>query len=100
MVRYGDCLTALADGYAGHARAVIDARAPMLSRRDSRALAERLLQGTRAARRQCEAAAPAAAPLELAHAARAECRLRYAALLAHMIEFHPRRLIAAGAADS
>ncbi|MEO0622336.1 MAG: hypothetical protein AAF183_08915 [Pseudomonadota bacterium] len=83
--RHGACLTALTEAYADHAANTVADRAPMTDAATTRALTAWIDRGRAQAGRLCNGAETATAG--------AECRLLFTAVLAHMIEFHPRRLV-------
>ncbi len=94
FVRYGDCASDLARRIEAQARADLADRAPLMPEPERIELEAALDGALDAGRRRCLGSAPAGTPLEVARALEGECRLRSAALVAHILEFHPSRLIA------
>ncbi len=92
LVDYSDCAQKLGRALIRAAKSGVEERAALMPEAQTARLLEAIGQAETSARLRCEAAAPATAPLEIAHAARADCRLRYAALIAHLAEFYPERL--------
>ncbi len=88
---YAACAEALAEGFARAARGLLAARAPFASTAERGALRAALARALREGRRRCSGADERDGAV--AAARRAECRLLRAALIAHLVEFHPRRLI-------
>ncbi|MEM9147217.1 MAG: hypothetical protein AAGC57_13560 [Pseudomonadota bacterium] len=97
------CIDRLIDAHARHAEWLITARAPMTPPATTEALARLLASARSGAAAQCADAladtdrAPRAGA---AQTAPAECRLLMVALMGHMIEFHPRRLVSPGPEES
>lgn len=92
------CLDALSARYAAYAQAVLERRAPTMPASAHSALAARLAEELGRSDALCrEATSPPGKETGIAFA---DCRLHRAAALAHLVEFHPKRLAPVPAAEA